>query len=204
MPASASMTYDAPPAIHAAPTHSVYASQQVMVPEPVQVAGPQKLSVSMLQANGLKHMNHFTGDHPYVTCEVKHLDAHAEMTRVETKPAIEGDTLNPFWGETHHLGPWYEGESLEFTVYDKGLIGAQTEGKVLLTPDLFYPNGFSGMVNISGLPNAQLHIIIRPLGPMPAENETVTLAPSVYVTDGATKSKKKRVKIGKKKSKGCC
>lgn len=175
-----------------------------MVPEPVQVAGPQKLSVSMLQANGLKHMNHFTGDHPYVTCEVKHLDAHAKMTRVETKPAIEGDTLNPFWGETHHLGPWYEGESLEFTVYDKGLIGAKTEGKVLLTPDLFYPNGFSGMVNISGLPHAQLHIIIRPLGPMPAENEPVTLAPSVYVKDGATKSKKRRLTIGKKKSKGCC
>eukprot|EP00419_Tripos_fusus_P009177 CAMPEP_0172661224 /NCGR_PEP_ID=MMETSP1074-20121228/4555_1 /TAXON_ID=2916 /ORGANISM="Ceratium fusus, Strain PA161109" /LENGTH=349 /DNA_ID=CAMNT_0013476959 /DNA_START=54 /DNA_END=1103 /DNA_ORIENTATION=- len=214
MPASTSITYQAPPVVYAAstpgfssqigatyaaPTQSVYSSQQVMMPETVQVAAPQKLSVSILQAQGLQHMNHFTGDQPYVVCEVKHVDAQAEATRVETKPATEGDTLNPFWGETHQLGPWHEGESLEFTIYDKGLIGAKTEGKVLLTPDLFYPNGFSGMVNISGLPHAQLHIIIRVLGPVAVENETV-------VTDGATKSKKKKkkeVKVGKK-SKGCC
>merc|ERR1719367_1305247 len=60
------------------------------------VAGPQKLGVSILQAHGLKHMNHFTGDSPYVTCEVKHLDPAAAMTRVETKPIAEGDTSNPF------------------------------------------------------------------------------------------------------------
>merc|ERR1719360_249163 len=27
-------------------------------------AGPQRLAVSILQAHGLQHMNHFTGDHP--------------------------------------------------------------------------------------------------------------------------------------------
>merc|ERR1719225_2597909 len=81
--------------------------------------GPQKLAVSILQAHGLQHMNHFTGDHPYVTCQVRHIDEHAEVVKVETKPATEGDTLNPFWGETHTLGPWSPGEALEFTIYDK-------------------------------------------------------------------------------------
>merc|ERR1719323_1789213 len=161
--------------------------------------GPQKLAISILQAHGLQHMNHFTGDHPYVVCEVKHTDRYAAATKVETKPVTEGDTLNPFWGETLQLGPWHEGEPLEFTVYDKGLLGSKTEGKVVLAPELFFPNGFSGMLSISGLPHSMLHVIIRPLGPFEADNVEETL-----VTDGATMSKKKKKVKVSKKSKGCC
>merc|ERR1712032_1227719 len=126
---------------------------------------PQRVAVSILQAHGLKHLNNFTGDQPYVVCEVKNIDPAAETTRVETQPVTEGDTLNPFWGETHTLERFSEGESLEFTVYDKGLVASKTEGKVVLPSDLFFPNGFSGMVVISGLPDALLHVIVRPLGP---------------------------------------
>merc|ERR1719145_305638 len=163
--------------------------------------GPQRIAVSILQAHGLQHMNHFTGDHPYVACEVKHLDSSREATKVQTKPVTDGDTMNPFWGETHTLGPWHEGEPLEFTVYDKGLIGSKTEGKVVLGPELFFPNGFSGMLSLSGLPHAMLHVIIRPLGPMVADSAQV----ETFTTDDAmlSKKKKKKVKVGKK-SKGCC
>jgi len=178
-----------------APTSGACGSQQIMETTMAQAAGPQRLAVSILQAHGLQHMNHFTGDHPYVVCEVKHLDQHAAATKVETKPVTEGDTLNPFWGETLHLGPWHEGEPLEFTVYDKGLIGSNTEGKVILGSELFFPNGFTGMLGISGLPHAMLHVIIRPLGPM----ETV----DIDETTLSKKKKKKKVKVGKK-SKGCC
>merc|ERR1740116_425657 len=144
-------------------------------------------------------MNNFTGDHPYVVCEVKHLDS-SRTTKVETKPVTEGDTLNPFWGETHTLGPWHEGEPLEFTVYDKGLIGSKTEGKIILGPEIFFPNGFSGMLSISGLPHAMLHVIVRPLGPIAAENTAM----ETFIADGVTESKKKKkIKVGKK-SKGCC
>merc|ERR1712203_9271 len=170
---AATTTYAAPaPAnsqfstTYAAPTSSACGSQQMMVTTMTQAVGPQQLAVSILQAHGLQHMNHFTGDHPYVVCEVKHFDQHAAATKVDTKPVTEGDTLNPFWGETLHLGPWHEGEPLEFTVYDKGLIGSNTEGKVILGSELFFPNGFTGMLGISGLPHAMLHVIIRPLGPM--------------------------------------
>jgi len=151
-------------------------------------------------------MNHFTGDHPYVVCEVKHHDPSLEVTKVETKPVTEGDALNPFWGETHTLEPWHEGEALEFTVYDKGLIGSKTEGKILLAPELFFPNGFSGMLSISGLPHAVLHVIVRPLGHVVAETSVVeNTVVETLVTDGVTESKKKKKKVKvSKKSKGCC
>jgi len=201
---AASTVYAAPAQFgttYAAPGGSVGGPQQIMVPGMTQAAGPQKIAVSILQAHGLQHMNHFTGDHPYVVCEVKHRDSSREATKVETKPVTSGDTLNPFWGETHTLGPWHEGESLEFTVYDKGLIGSKTEGKVVLGPELFFPNGFSGMLTISGLPQAMLHVIIRPLGPMEANNAPV----ETLITDGASLSKKKKKKVKvSKKSKGCC
>merc|ERR1712008_30469 len=97
-----------------------------------------------------------------------------ETTKVETKAVTEGDTQNPFWGETHIIEPWHQGEPLEFSVYDRGLIGSKTEGKVVLGPELFFPNGFSGMLSIF-------------------ITEGVT----------ESKKKKKKMKIGKK-SKGCC
>jgi len=126
--------------------------------------GPLRLAVSILQAHGLKHLNNYAGgDQPYVTCEVKHADSSAE-TKVETKTVTEGDTLNPFWGETLHLEPWHEGEPLEFTVSDQGLTSSKTEGKVVLTPEVFFPNGFSGTLMVSGLPEALLDVIVRPLG----------------------------------------
>merc|ERR1712156_252477 len=205
------VTYQAPaPATsqfsttYAAPTSSVCGSQQIMVPTMTQAAGPQRLAVSILQGHGLQHMNHFTGDHPYVVCEVKHRDYSLTATKVETKPVTDGDTLSPFWGETHTLEPWHEGEPLEFTVYDKGLLGSKTEGKVVLAPELFFPNGFSGMLSISGLPQALLHVIVRPLGPIAADNVVVENVETL-VEEGLTESKKKKkkVKIGKK-SKSCC
>jgi len=185
----------------AAPAGSTYLSQGTVMPSAVQVSGPQQLAVSILQAQGLQHMNHFTGDHPYVTCEVKHADPSRATSKVETKPVTEGDTLNPFWGETHHLGPWHHGEHLEFTVYDKGLVGSKTEGKVVVSPELFYPNGFSGMLSISGLPHALLHVIVRPLGPM--EGSITEAVENIADATTSKKKKKKKVKVGKK-SKSCC
>merc|ERR1719412_3127533 len=83
---------------------------------------------------------------------------------VETKPVTEGDVLNPFWGETHHLDPWHMGEALEFTIYDKGLVGSKTEGKVVLPSETFFPNGFSGMLSISGLQHAELQVEVQVVG----------------------------------------
>jgi len=182
-------THEAPPMTDAAPTSMVWQPLAGESDTPVDV--PQKLAVSILEAHGLQQMNHFTGDHPYVVCEICN-----KGVKVETKPLTEGDTMNPFWGETHTLDPYCPGDSLEFTVYDKGLLGAKTEGKVLLPAELIYPHGFSGMLIISGLPQSLLHVIIRPLGPSAKEETLVT-------TDASKAKKNKKLKIGKK-SKGCC
>jgi len=126
--------------------------------------GGQTLVVEVVRAMGLHHLNNFCGDNPYVQCEVKHLNRHAKTTRETTKPVTMGDTMNPVWGERLELQPWQPGEDLEFTVYDKGLIGSKTEGKVLLPSNMFYPNGFNGNLEISGLPGALLQIVVQPPG----------------------------------------
>merc|ERR550532_3199582 len=102
---------------------SLYSTIGHAILEAVQM-GPQRLAVSILEAHGLQHLNYFTGDHPYVTCEIKQFDK-ARLTRIETKPVTEGDMQNPFWGETHYLDSWHRGEPLEFSIYDKG---SKTEG----------------------------------------------------------------------------
>jgi hypothetical protein len=156
---------------------------------PVVQMGPQRLGISILEAHGLQHLNHFTGDHPYVTCEIKHSDK-ARSTRIETKPVTQGDMQNPFWGETHYLNSWHPGEPLEFSIYDKGLMGSKTEGKAVLPAELFSAQGFTGMIPISGLPHAVLHVIVRPLGSDHSAQD-----------EGATKSRKLKTKH---KSRGCC
>ena len=70
---------------------------------PSGVDTPQKLGISILEARGLQHMNHFTGDHPYVQAEIKHMGHHAKVTRAQTRPITQGDTLNPFWDERLEL-----------------------------------------------------------------------------------------------------
>jgi len=199
------LTYAAPPASMVnmpAPNHMVMPQltavpQQMAAPMKEQTQPPEKLAVSILQAHGLQHMNHFTGDHPFVKCEVKHND-RSRTTVVETKPVTEGDTNNPFWGETLFLDPWKQGESLEFTVYDKGLLGSKTEGKVVLPSELFHPHGFSGMLLISGLPHALLHVIVRPMG---LSKEVTNGINGVH---GDLSSKKRRKLSSRKRRKNCC
>ena len=117
------------------------------------------LSVEVVRATGLELMNHFIGHDPYVQVEVKHFD-RARPIRATTNPVTTGDTMNPVWEERLDLWPWVPGEALEFTVRDKGLTDAQTEGKVHLPSDMFYPEGFNGKLDISDVPGAQLEVHI--------------------------------------------
>jgi len=187
--------------------------------------GAYKLAVSIIQAQGLKHMNNFTGDHPYVVCEVKHAAHRERRTKVETKPVTMGDTMNPLWNETHELEPWHPGEPLEFSVYDKGLLGSKTEGKATLPGELFsQPNGFSGTLPIAGLSHALLYVAVRVLGPsnitveansglfapttstteQPVVQQVVTQEGFVETQPVVSKKRNKKLKVGSKKKSGCC
>jgi hypothetical protein len=176
----------APSATYSEIKHTAYNQPEVSQPG-------FKLAVSILQAHGLKHMNHFTGDEVYAVCEVKRAQLQGESPKITTKPVTE-DAENPFWGETEEMGPIYEGDCLEFTVYDKGLISAQTEGKGVLPCEVFYPNGYSGMIQLSGSEHTMIHVIVRPLGIEPGQDSSTV-----------TKSKKKSKKLKtSKKGKKCC
>jgi len=128
-------------------------------------AGPYKLAVSVMQAQNLKHMNHFTGDKPYVVCEVKHNSRHERRTMAQTKEVTSGDTLNPQWNECLELEPWQPGENLEFTIYDKGLLGSRTQGKAELQGETFFPDGWTGPVPVENHPQTLLYVAVRVLGP---------------------------------------
>jgi len=214
-----------------APMTQSYSTSQAPMQQPYMMQGGQmygggaygtgayKLAVSIIQAQGLKHMNHFTGDHPYVVCEVKHAAHRERRTKVETKPVTVGDTSNPYWNETHELEPWHPGEPLEFSVYDKGLIGSKTEGKATLPGELFsQPNGFSGTLPIAGLSHALLYVAVRVLGPSvitteansgmfaPKVEEQTVMTPEGPMVQETLVSKKrsKKLKVGSKKKSGCC
>merc|ERR1719367_1953122 len=144
---------------------------------PMTMPACQALVVNVLQAEGLQHMNHFTGDHPYCVREVKHMDPNAPATRAETRPVTEGDTLNPVWNETLELEAWQPGEALAFTVYDKGLIGSKTEGKAILPSEFFYPNGFRGMISVIDLPDARLRVEVPPLAGFMMQGQVSGMAP---------------------------
>lgn len=140
----------------------------------------------LVRATGLKHMNHFVGDSIYCVCTVKHADGGARLARCETKPVSEN--LNPEWNETHELEPWRPGESLEFVVYDKGLLGSRVEGTTTLASSRFYPDGFDGTLELSGVAEAHLHVRIAPsLAPLRSPlGAFVHCAPSVGSTSKLT------------------
>jgi len=235
-PPSPTQNYATPMQTYASPPSPTYV-QQPQTPQTYAVQGGQtygaggtygtgayKLAVSIVQAQGLKHLNNFTGDHPYVVCEVKHTAHRERRTKVETKPVTVGDTLNPVWNDTQELEPWHQGEPLEFSVYDKGLLGSKTEGKATLPAEWFFnnPNGFYGSLPISGLPHALLVVGVRLLGPSAITVEansglfaptTTTEQPAVtqvmsqegFVTQTVvSKKRSKKIKVGSKKKSGCC
>lgn len=126
----------------------------------------QQLEVTVIQANNLRHLNHFTGDSPFVTVQVRRSKGHATAAKFSTKPLNHGaNPLDPVWNEVQMLGPWSWGDSVEFAIYDKGMLGSRSEGKVELPADMFYPMGFEGTLPIAGT-QASITVRIIPAGPL--------------------------------------
>eukprot|EP00927_Polykrikos_kofoidii_P034426 TRINITY_DN29221_c0_g1_i1.p1 TRINITY_DN29221_c0_g1~~TRINITY_DN29221_c0_g1_i1.p1 ORF type:complete len:341 (-),score=54.77 TRINITY_DN29221_c0_g1_i1:96-1118(-) len=115
--------------------------------------------VTVIHATGLKHLN-FLGDAPYCVCEVKHMDQKTTPSSFRTQTVSK--SLDPVWNETHELNNWHPGEALEFIIYDKGLIGARTEGRCSLPSSLFYPHGFEGEIPLHGLLEASVYVRVIP------------------------------------------
>lgn len=110
-------------------------------PHPVQEQG-KRLRVKIIGARGLRAADWaLTGgkSDPYCVCEI----VGKPYSKVET-PVIWKD-LNPVWNFESEINDFALGDSLVFNVWDKDLGKAPDFlGKLTLTHDQFYPDGFSG------------------------------------------------------------
>lgn len=206
------MTQASSAAYDGLPASAIYSLQQIAAPNsevhPSFAMPPQKLAVSILQAHGLKHLDNFTGNQPYCICKVVRdkTTGHRGSAKFETKRVTNGDLLNPFWGETHYLETWQPGESLQFIVSDEGCVGPKAAGRVMLPSELFFPQGYGGMLQVDGLPNTLLHVIVRPLGTSPPASPTNdnTETPAPLVDDAPQSARREKTLTVSKRSKQCC
>jgi len=77
---------------------------------------------------------------PYVVCEVP----GKPQSKYET--AVIQQDLNPVWNESYEVTDFAQGDSLEFTVWDKDPIKSDDFlGTVSLSSDFFYPNGLEDL-----------------------------------------------------------
>lgn len=128
----------------------------------VRVQHPRRLTVTIIKAEGLQHLNHFASDAPYCVCQVIR-DTNATQSTCKTE--ILKKTLEPEWNEEHLLEPWAVGESLEFVVHDHGLMGSKVAGKAQLASERFFPRGFEGVLQLVAQGDAtagRLHVRVVP------------------------------------------
>jgi len=120
--------------------------------------GPQRLQVTIVQATGLNSLSYFTGDRTRCLCVVSRARWADKASKCVTKTVEK--SFDPVWNETHEL-IWHDGESIEFIIEDEGSMGSRTEGSVAVPAERFnQPNGFSGELMISGMPQARLRVCI--------------------------------------------
>eukprot|EP00928_Gymnodinium_smaydae_P027958 TRINITY_DN21461_c0_g1_i1.p1 TRINITY_DN21461_c0_g1~~TRINITY_DN21461_c0_g1_i1.p1 ORF type:complete len:1070 (+),score=77.84 TRINITY_DN21461_c0_g1_i1:55-3264(+) len=139
---------------------------------------PYAVRISILSAEGLKHLN-VVGVAPWCFCEV----VRSTTVRNQPPPNFQTDivpnTLNPVWNEVRDL-PWRVGDGLSFTVYDKGLIGSKTNGRATLRSSDFYPDGFDAALPIVGVASgATLRVRVEVLKSV---SDNLPARPAVVVT----------------------
>lgn len=146
----------------------------------VQPSGAQRLQVSLIRAKGLEHLG-LRGELAYCECKTSNPDERLKPAACQTKQCR--NQLDPVWEEVFDLEPWYVGQPLDFSVYDRSMQGSNFEAKtVRLMSDQFYPQGFMGDLPIMGIPYSLLTVKIVPakLGSMPTSGPEVR-----YLSGGA-------------------
>eukprot|EP00927_Polykrikos_kofoidii_P044105 TRINITY_DN38163_c0_g1_i1.p1 TRINITY_DN38163_c0_g1~~TRINITY_DN38163_c0_g1_i1.p1 ORF type:complete len:881 (+),score=119.53 TRINITY_DN38163_c0_g1_i1:120-2762(+) len=129
--------------------------------ETTELSTPLKVQVNVVSAPGIHRMN-FNNDAPWCRCEIVHLgDTSQDASQVEMQ-AVKG-SRPPTWNDTVELENWFEGDSIQFTVFDRGSVGLRVEGKWVLKSHEFYPSGFDGLVQASGVADSKLHVRIMPM-----------------------------------------
>jgi len=105
-----------------------------------------RLKVTILGAEGLVKTDWLGGADPY--CVVVLSDSGAQE-RVRYQTGMQHNTQNPKWNHEHMVGPYIEGDSLEFVVMDKDFWKSTVLGKAALTSSQIFPQGFEGDLPMS-------------------------------------------------------
>jgi len=126
------------------------------------MAGPHHIFVHIVRGINLEYLKHFNGHNSYCACEVQSSSGPIKASRVETKALTSGNgnRFSPCWNEAWDIEGLWQGDELEFTIYDEGLVASGTEGKVVLPSDKIFPDGFSGTLPILGLEQAMLEVTV--------------------------------------------
>lgn len=100
----------------------------------------ERIRVTIISASNLPQADLLGKSDPYVVCEVP----GKPQSKYET--AVIQQDLNPVWNESYEVTDFAQGDSLEFTVWDKDPIKSDDFlGTVSLSSDFFYPNGLEDL-----------------------------------------------------------
>jgi len=119
------------------------------------------LQVTVVEARNLRKL-HQTGINAYVNITV--LDRHGRGTPRNRSTKLIPNVIDPNWEEVHQLR-WKKGESLRFTLLDKGMIHSRKQGMKVVHWKQFYPQEFESVlvVNEAGGQPITLYVKIAPI-----------------------------------------
>mmetsp|Transcript_123035 Transcript_123035/g.309650 ORF Transcript_123035/g.309650 Transcript_123035/m.309650 type:complete len:254 (+) Transcript_123035:1811-2572(+) len=109
--------------------------------KPISSKTARSLQVTIVGAMGLVKQDSLDNADPY--CVVVLSDAGSqEKSRYQT--SMQHNTQNPEWNHEFVVGPYIEGDSLEFVVMDRDFWKSTVLGTAALTDDQIFPQGFEG------------------------------------------------------------
>lgn len=114
---------------------------------------PKKLRISIMHAEGLKHLN-LSGDSIFCICEVAGKSWHTSKVK---------HSLEPMWNETTEMEWRSDAKAVEIKILDEGMLADRTEGVVKVPKEAFSARVFEGELPIEGCPGGVLGVRIEPI-----------------------------------------
>lgn len=119
--------------------------------EPVYLAPPKAIRITIQSASGLKSRN-LTGDNIFCTCSV----GKQSWSTSKVKNA-----LTPSWNESGELAWKLSDEKVTIKILDEGMLIDKSEGTLEVLREKFIEAGFEGDLPITGCDNATLSLRIE-------------------------------------------
>lgn len=113
-----------------------------------------QLKILIIGAKGLRAADYNGKSDPYCVC---HIGPEEKPHGTFQTPVIK-KSLEPTWNSEHLHGEYKVGDPIKFVVFDEDLVGSHDLlGNVTLHSQQFYPNGFSGALQLEHAGKAKGH-----------------------------------------------